>query len=420
MILENIRFNNTQDFLHLERYVNQGSPSGFTDIYTTSFLTSPKERFSSFHLAGVRFHDESIISKFGTKPKEIDDAWHMLVHPDMLYNPVNNDFFSKASEIKIKAVKVAPTASGRTVKLLEGSEWYIKLHYHGLIGRVDRQITTNHALSAIEVTDYIKCAIDSKTLPSFFYLQSEPYAKVAILKVNDKQYEWGMVFREPNIYPLIKKKHFLLPAFSLFSNDKHAPDDPMLLCQLILKQSKKVEDYLFEDIIAPVYNVYFSLLLNLGIQLECHSQNTLFVMDENYKIIGMVARDGDSIDKDISLMVDRNIPYKFKTDVYKCRYRTSYKYFIMHSFMFDFKLGEYLISPIIKAAQSHFKFNEKELISRIRQFNETFINKLPSDFFPSDNKWYKNTKKVHRKNGRQKYVGVKNPQFRMTKSSQMI
>lgn len=414
MILENINFNSSTDFLYLERYVNDGSPSGFTDTYTTSFLTSPRERFQSFHLCGIKFHEEIAVQEFGIKPEGLNDEWHLLIHPDMLYNPSNNKFFSQTKEIKIDAVRVSPTSSCRTVKLLEGNEWFIKLHYQGLIGRVDRQLTINHALSAVEVTDFIKNGIDSNKLPCFFYLQKEPYAKVANIKVKNNSFEWGMVYRAPNTYPLIEKRNFLLPAFSLFSLDRLSPNDPTLLEQLIQKQNKKVEDYLFEDIICPIYDAYFSLLLNLGIQLECHSQNTLFAIDENYKIIGMVARDAESIDKDISLMDDKNIGHNFKTTVYKCRYRTNYKYFIMHSFMFDFKLGEYLISPIIDDAFKKFSINKNKLILKIREFNETYIIQLPKDFFPNDGKWYKNTKRVHKKNGRQKYVGKNNPKFRIT------
>ncbi len=413
MKLENINFDSSSDFLHLERFVNDGSPSGFTDTYTTSFLTSPRERFESFYLCGLKFHDESILQIYGSKPEGLSDNWHLLVHPDMLYDPNNNYFFSLAKEIKINAVKVAPTASCRTVKMLENNEWFIKLHYAGLIGRVDRGLTINHASSAVEVTDFIRDGMQLNKLPSFFHFQCELYAKVAQSKINNKSIEWGMVYREAKAWPLIEKKHFLIPAFSLFSTDRIYPNDPTLLEQIIWSQNKKVEEYLFEDIISPIYSTYFNLLLNLGIQLECHAQNTLFAIDENYKIMGMVARDAESIDKDISLMEERNINHSFQTNVYKCRYRQNYKYFIMHSFMFDFKLGEYLISPIIDNAHKKFGFNKSKLIQKIKEFNEFYIRQLPPDFFPSDKKWYKNSKRVHKKTGKQKYISKMNPKFRI-------
>jgi hypothetical protein len=411
MFLKNINFNSSQDYLHMERYINVGSPSGFTDKYTTSIITTPKGKYENFYLCGINFPDKTYIKEFGKDPN-IFIEWQMLVHPDMVFNPLNNDFFSKSIEIELKAVKVAPLASSRTVKVLNDEGWFIKLHYDGLIGRVNRKLGIDHALSAIEVSSYIVKAIDSHILPNYFFIKREPYARVANFKVGDKVYEYGMVYRESDIYPKISQKHYLIPAFSLFSIDETSPNDPTLLVQLISKQTKKVEDYLFEDIISPVYESYFSLLLNLGLQLECHAQNTLFVIDKNFKILGMVAIDAESIDKDISLMDEQGIKYNFQTLTYKCRYKENYKYKIMHSFMFDFKLGEYLISPLIDEAHRNFPFNKRKLIEKIKEFNNSFIAKLPHDFFPEDGKWYKNSKRVHKKNGKQKYIGKKYPKYR--------
>lgn len=413
MLLEKINFNSSQDYLHMERYVNAGSPSGFDEIHTTSLPTKAKGRNVSFHLIGVSFPNNVSVQEFGIKP-QFADNWQMLVHPDMIYNIVNNELFSAYSSINLNALLVAPTASSRTVKILDDSGWFVKLNYRGLIGRVDRTIGKDQALSAIEVSDIIVRAIDSGQLPRTFFFMREPFSRVVELKEGETTYQWGMVFREPLQYPNRLEVKYLIPAFSFFSEDEKSKGDPTILTQLITRQTKSVEDFLFEDIISPIYEGYFQLLLKCGLQLECHAQNTLFAIDENFKILGFVAKDAESIDKDISLMEERGITHNIQTTIYKCRYRTSKKYHIMHSFFFDNKLGVYLIKPIIENAALIFPFDKKKLIQRIKEFNQGFIKQLPTDFFPTDGKWYTNERKVHDRSGNveQQYLGFENPEFR--------
>lgn len=419
MLLENIDFNSPRDYLHMERYVNIGSPSGYNEIYTTSVPTRAKGVNKHFHLIALSFPSDVNIQEFGVKPVYAD-KWQMLVHPDMIYNNANNELFSNCLNFNLNAVLVTPTSSSRTVKLLDEYGWFLKLNYKGLIGRVDRGIGKDQALSAVEVSNIIIQAIDEGKLPNTFFFMPEPFSRIVDLKLGDEIYQWGMVFREPIQYPRKKEVKYLIPAFSLFSKDEKNHEDPTILYQLIKYQNKNVADYLFEDIIAPIYEGYFKLLLNCGLQLECHAQNTLFAIDENYKILGFVAKDAESIDKDISLMEERGIEHNIQTLDYKCRYRAghknSYRYHIMHSFFFDNKLGEYLIMPIIEEANKYFslEFDKEGLIERIKQFNREFFKLLPGDFFPPDGKWYTNERKVHDRSGvsPQEYLPNDNPKFR--------
>ena len=406
MLLKNIDFSSSKDYLHMERYVNGGSPSGFTGIYSTSEDTRAKSDKESFYLCSVELPENITFQDFGVKPNYF--KWQMLIHPDML----KDRMFSICSAINPKALSVAPTASSRTVKTLDHAGWFLKLNYKGLIGRIDRNIGRNQALSAIEVTNIIVNAIDSAKLPKHFFFQREPFARVVDLDDDGKPYEWGIVLREPTAYPNRNTIKYLIPAFALFSTDDRNPTDPTILTQLINKQGKKAEDFLLEDIISPVYEAYFNLLLNCGLQLECHAQNTLFAIGEDFEVVGVVAKDAESIDKDLALMEELKIKHDIHTIEYKCLKKEDYNYHIMHSFMFDFKLGEYLISPIIDDALKNFVFDKETLVSRIKKLNKTFIAKLPNDFFPSDGKWYSYENKVHVRSEKRVYIGKDNPQYR--------
>jgi hypothetical protein len=146
--------------------------------------------------------------------------------------------------------------------------------------------------------------------------------------------------------------------------------------------------------------------------LEAHAQNTLFAFDDNFEMMGIIAKDAESIDKDISLISDLGLAVEIRTCPYKCLTRESYNYHIMHSFMFDFKLGEYLVNPIIQDALHSFDFDEEILTERIRDYNRKFIRKLPKDFFPLDGKWYSYKNVVHNRNKPRKYIAKDNPRFR--------
>jgi len=392
----------------MERYVNIGSPSGFTDKYTTSLNTSPKGPNESFYLCSIEFPSEFTFEDFGIIPTFFKDN-EMFVHPDM----IDDDLFSNCA-CNREAFLVAPTSSARTVKVIGENGWFLKLNYKGLIGRFERQIARKQASSAIEITNIIQDAINKKKLPKSFYIFPEVGARVVDFPDPDvnKPYEWGIVFREPLPFPHNRELKYVIPGFSLFSYDEKNPDDPTVLTQLIKNQRKPVEDFLFEDLISPIFEAYFCLLLQCGLQLEAHAQNISFVLDEGMNIIGLVARDAESIDKDISLIEDLKIDINIKTTEWKCILREQYNYHIMHSFMFDFKLGKYLISPIIEEALKNFPLNKEKLIDRIKSQNNSYIRQLPQDFFPLDGKWYSYDNIVHDRTKKRPYIATDNPDYR--------
>lgn len=406
MILSNVIFKNSlEKFLHLERYVNRGSPSGFTFKNTTSIYTSPLSNNSRFYLYGINLGPEIARNVYGVHSSVLSE-WDIIVHPDMLYEEALSPFIIKNREY----LRVSPTASGRTVRVLEKYEIFLKLHYQRLLGRIKRVLEKKHAISALEISSFISRKIDEKELPSNFFFMREISAKVVQLPFKDSNQEWGVIVREALPYPYNSKIKFTIPCFSLFSKDLKSPDDPSLLIQLIKKQDKKVENFLFEDLIAPIMSCYFSIIVRCGLQMDAQAQNTLIGIDENFKIVGIISRDAGSIDKDITLIEQLSIDAPFKPNEYKCICKGMYNYQILHSFFFDFKLGEYLITPIIEEAMLNFKFDEIKLRKRIKDFNSQFIEKLPKDFFPEH--WYNYANIVFDRSKPRPYIKQKNPKYR--------
>lgn len=398
MLLENLKFD-LDTFLYLERYVNNGSPSGFTDKYTTSEQTSPFGRNKSFFLYGIEQKpDSDIVMDYGSKPDMF--KWDLLVHPDMapLLNHVRFDE---------RAVLVSPTASSRTVRVLDGSDWYIKLAYKKLIGRIDRTIDSCHAQSSVEVSSLIEQSINTGELPSSFYFLREPFARV----INHEGEAWGVVMRDAIPFPRNPRIKFQIPAFALFSVDRQHPEHESLLVQLIrAKKPTKIEDYLLDQFLFPLFDCYFMLLIRCGLQLECHSQNCLFAVDDDLNVVGIVEKDAESIDKDLPLMAMIGKDKCITPSNYKCLRSSDYNYQIMHSFMFDFKLGEYLISPIISEAGNYFSVNRTYIEDRIKAHNKQYIQALPKEFFPVS--WYDYENVIHDRNKPRPYVAHESPRYR--------
>ena len=396
--------NNLNDYLHLERYVNRGSPSGFSFEYTTSQNTMPRSLVDNFSLYGINFTAD-VSSEIYGEQLSILSKYDMIVHPDMIEEQELMPFIA----YKDSFLKVKPTASGRTVRIIDEYDYFLKMHYQRLLGRINRVLEKDHAISSIEVSSIISNQIDRRILPNFFYFMREISAKVVEIPFAGSKKDWGIVVREPLPYPNDGQIKFVIPCFSLFSKDIKRENDPTLLCQLFELQNKKIEDFLFENLISPIMTCYFSTILNCGMQMDAQAQNTSIGIDENFQIVGIVFKDAESIDKDIPLIEKLGLNIQFKSNKFKCLTENEY-YAILHSYFFDFKLGEYLITPIIEEAKLHYKFNEQSLIERIKEHNSFFINKLPLGFFPAS--WYNYAHVVLDRTKPRPWESHSNPKYR--------
>ena len=152
---------------HIERYINDGSPSGFSTLYTTSSETSPFDltpHFSPY----ICIAPQNYFKTYGEIPILFDndcqkgENW-ILVHPDMQ----QNKFFENKQFRLFKHEKLiaTPTSSGRTIQILNiPQKPYIKLHYDGILGRVWRAIPYLKAISGPELSFQIIEAINSEII----------------------------------------------------------------------------------------------------------------------------------------------------------------------------------------------------------------------------------------------------------------
>ena len=425
MKIEEFGNNSFQAYIKAERYLNGGSPSGFSDQNTTSEKTRPKSSVHSFPLYQYKLNG-CPIEKYGcNKPDYVLDDY-IYIHPDIV--PLINE--SLLYRAKGNELLVSPTASGRTVISIEKG-FFVKLAYPKQLGRLVRHINSEKIISACEVTSQLISVVKSGAQSPYFSFLREDFGQVVLLNPTDiniqhnsininGNYELGVLFREGTPFPYSKEKEMLIPFFSLFCDNYNSTEkklDKLLLLQLFEKQDKSIEAFLLEDVLFPLYSTYFDALLLGGIELEAHAQNMLIAIDSNYKIKRIVCRDLESAGRDALLMeileIDyrNDIPYKLNTLSDELNGQKYPKYYITHSFMFDFKLGEYIVTPLLDKVQKHLQYNRDKVIKSIKDYNRQYINRLPQGFFTDD--WCRYENVNWEKDGKtREYLWSADPKYR--------
>ena len=405
------------DYIYLERYVNDGSPSGFSGN-TTSKKTSPKEGNECFKI--LEFDDNNETFIIGKKNKIFERGVN-YAHPDSRNNP-----FLKNAGIRTSKYVVAPTASGRTMLLLDDNiHGFLKLTYENIIDRTHRFIYLRDALISLQNNYIIKKSIDDGSLGKTFAILPEESAKVTFLENHGKQISWGTIYRDCKPYPILNENYSYIPAFSLFSKDCKNKEKAPLITNLIELSGKNPEEYLF-DMLNIIIDSFFNLILHCGLFSEMHAQNCLFEIDDNYNISRLILRDLQDMTFDTMVKPIDNFPYMTlelenyveilenkNFDRYQIP-RTDYLHQRDVSYYYDFKLGEYLLKPLIKSVCNYYNLDKNVFYQYVKEkANDEYIKLFPQDYFPKE--WYKIKKEIYdftHKSLDYYYIKKKNPKFR--------
>ncbi len=384
-------FTDPDIYLNMERYINDGSPSGFTIKNNTTESYSPFSKSPEFKVCGFSVKNSNMkYIDYGARPDWIIND-EIIIHPDYenCFRP-----FMKTSERM-----VVPTASSRTVYSIN-EKCYIKLQYNRKIGRLERLFTPEKINNSIKISSILKEKFDMGIMPKDIFFMPEIFGRIIDFGDNfDKHLEtryWGMVIRDILPYPLLEKcEKRLIPAFSLFASN-HQKNCVKSIVELLYDFRKKKDmnqkDFIMEKIIKPVLKLYFEILLNTGFHIEAHAQNILYLLvveGNTIDIKGAVIRDFESFDKDLNIMRELGINIKFDTITEKINDSSDLeKYMKRNSFLFDFKFGEYFLSPFLEYCRKIYPQIDVDLIvQEIKIFNASYIRKLPEKFFPKD-KWF--------------------------------
>ena len=307
-------------FLRLERYLNDGSPSGFSERFMPGPGFRASETGEAFQLP---IFDCSSLETFSVGEVGVLLPHELPVHPEMASK------FARIAGVGVtQNLEAVATSSGRTLAVnRHQSPFFAKVSYQGLLGRVHRRMTEAHLLSAIEVSSAYERAIQSGALPRSFHIYRERYG-LGFPNGHDLM-DWGYVEREAQPFP---DGHFIqVPAFSLIASGVQG-SAPLIRQLFDRVPSLSTKEGFFSHFAQPILDLYFSSVSLLGLQPEVHAQNVVFLLTDELVPAGVALRDMESVDKDLPLMNAVGSSSEFTLTGYKFLLEDAYNYQIMHSF----------------------------------------------------------------------------------------
>lgn len=399
MLLSQIKTDKDNSLNYMERLVNAGSKSGFSSIHTSSKETNP---FTSdgFNVKIFVPYATQKVERYGDIPNFCDlyagDEF-IFLHPDWLQLPlIKTDSLGTIYD----GIRVIPTSSVRTVRV-PNQKYYIKLCYPGKIGRIERDLKYPHLISGIEITDLL-FHMSEQNCSKFFSFMPEIGGKLYETSIS-----LGYIIREilSDDY-----EYILIPAFSLFSTDTITPNDPLILTQIMNNKRDKIS-FLLNDICIPLIDIFFDCAFKEGLIPEMHSQNILIAFDSEFNVKKILLRDLESVDKDVSIRKKLGLS-AFRSYPHKCIVQEDEYYLIRHSFMYDYKLCEYLLDPLIECS-SLTNDDKMDIKEKIRIHAKMRICEWGEPFFPLDNCWYKypNTE-IDRSTSKRPFLAFESPSYR--------
>lgn len=405
MNIKSIPFNPIwKSLIYMERYVNDGSPSGFTFSHSCSKEYSPRHGKNSFNVPII--NSDKIITYSINHEYDINNAVRngVPIHPDFS-KKINLENF----DWQLSKFENYPTASPRTLLTVDNSKlFYLKLHYDGVLCRVKRSLPYRKAIAEVEMSKYFKNLIDNNLINNFGILLS-PFCNTYY--DNKEENQFSAIIREFSPYPYINEKRYLIPFFSLFSKDSFNPDDESILFQL-LKSCSSPEDIFYHKIIFPIIDIFVKIVMHEGLIPEINAQNLLLEINEELEIKRIIFRDLMGVEKDLSHRESLGLKNDFDSINYKSISIENPLYFTRHSFSYDFKLSQYIIEPLVANFADSFNKNPIEMNRHIQDKAKEIWGRFQFDFFNPIDKWYSHPKVLLVDKSKRTYLENNNPLYR--------
>ncbi|MCE7062360.1 hypothetical protein [Dyadobacter sp. CY343] len=368
-------------YIYLERYINDGSPSGFELGLPASY--SPFGHQKSVHIPVLldSWKNHLQIGKIPNIFSYTQENIPFFVHPFILDEVA---IFEDIKHLIVNTVEVQPTASGRTVfwhdKRQSVVPWFIKLHYPTLLGRFSRELNLFRWLAILERSREL-FTLTSIFPKDFCFLYD---AGGTFFQNKEPGLNFGTIFRETAPSPKLGSKYLLIPSFSLFATKNNNGNGTSLLSDLI-EFCDLTPDRFLDLLIFPLINSYIFLIRKLGMIPEFNAQNVLYELDIASKQVRVVFRDVGDCFIDFEIREMENLHLNF------CSYKTldplrHHDIFQRRSFAFDFKLSHYILLPLLNEFSKSTSFSRSHLVLRVKEY---FKSKFPAypKYFNSE-KWY--------------------------------
>lgn len=397
VLLNDLKSLKPSSLIYLENFVNDGSPSGFSfvNLPPPDLMPGTVEPIE-LDLLQVR---SGLLVQVGDWPlasyTEADDGEEILAHPTATPGFMNS--YDRLEVRRVGGVPAWVTAGGRTFVLNPlKSSLHAKLHYPGVLGRVRRELPFLKAVAGYEVSQEVTSFIENRSRP-FGLLREVGLRSVRGVLSQSWDESWSCIIRDGTAYPAYVTSTVLVPAFSLFARDRLAPNDPSLISQLweVSGRSDCIS-WVWEEVVSPLIESYLAMTFTLGLMPELNAQNVLLEIGKG--VMRPVFRDMGRVEKALHVRRLRGLstefisaPYKFIDMALDADYAR-----IRHSFSFDFKLGTYVIEPLLRSLCEATNHDYETAREYVAERNRSVMARDPFVLtcFPSDGQIYGHPKKL--------------------------
>lgn len=298
-------FNNTLELhVYVERYVNKGAYHSYRHFSEVAKKYRPIDGHHSFQLPFFLL-PKTKANVYSSKLDSTINKWisrfsdtPFFIHPDMLAT-YKNSCTKQLLKSKISGwVTAIPTSSTRTlIVYLDGEVQMIKVDMSGKrLGRLTRQLPQKSVKRSQIIHDIIQKIPENKLPKTFAY-----FPEVLGVAFNETAGDLGNIYREYRVHPKINKKRWILPLFSLYSQDVKNPGNELIIEQLIRYSGLSPLDFFENKIVFPyIYNAFF-MAFKYGLLFEPHPQNVLIELDEDFHFTRFVYRDLQTVIVDADL-----------------------------------------------------------------------------------------------------------------------
>lgn len=380
-------FNGNPTHLYMERYVNEGSKtySRFASRSDAAPEYQPESETESYGLVCVQVPKASV-SVYQDNPNEHllksylrDDHVLFCIHPET-WSSTDVQFINELHTFPLaQPIGVAPTSSTRTVLTTGYSDsfpaHFIKLHYPRRMSRFIRGLRKKNINNSIEGSK----DLSHITVERFAYL---PESLGFTYGTGDNA--WGFLVRECPPRPYPEEPRYLIPYFSLYSQDRKQPDDPPLLIQLIEHLGADPTAFTLNEIILPVIECWVKVVKEGGLLLESHGQNILLEIDTQGHPRRVVHRDLDVwVDPQVRERAGHPVPFLGN----RVGVDTDYPRQSYYSLIYDGFVGHHLFDYLAKVLDRFYSIKVKDLR---RSCQEAFHGYFPDAglFFPDNTTFY--------------------------------
>jgi len=364
-------------FLHLERYVNEGSRtySRYSADSGVAPRYQPKSDTAWFHVPSFCVPREKVTVYQADPDSALSEGYlpngHVVfrVHPETRGDIAGGEWSRLAEG---KPVAVSPTSSTRTVLTLhdegEVGPHFLKLHYPRRISRFVRRLREKSIHNSVRASKELA----DVRLPRFAYLPES-----LGFTYGEGPAAWGFIVREKTPRPYCGEERLLVPYFSLYSRDLKRPDDLPLLVQLIRALKADPLTFALNEVLVPVIDCWATVLLEKGLLLESHGQNLLLEVDRNGRPHRVVHRDLD-VWFDPSIRKGRGLPLPFLGEGIGGENAPPREHYL--SLIYDWFIGHHMFDYIAKVLETHCAVDSRDLHQGCR---EAFRR-----FFPDIRGWF--------------------------------